>query len=153
MFKRQLIIRRLGGPHMSRAVPASAIPYLTFGHMVYTPFGVNRLNTLWGKSSIPPLGHIESPSQWVLGAFSAGVKWQGRKAEQTAPHSVQVKNAWNYTCAATYIRVLVFNPLYPTGHYMYHHQFNIQQLYALPAPYLYVLYLSENKQRLVSLTA
>jgi len=47
-------------------------------------------------------------------------------------------------------------PLYillkPTGHVM-HHQFNIQQLYALPTLYLCVLYLSENKQRLVPLTA
>ena len=33
-----------------------------------------------------------------------------------------------------------------------HHQFNIQQLHALPALYLCVLYLSENKQRLVPLT-
>ena len=33
------------------------------------------------------------------------------------------------------------------------HQFNIQQLYALPTLYLCVLYLSENKQRLVPLTA
>ena len=32
-------------------------------------------------------------------------------------------------------------------------QFNIQQLYALPTLYLCVLYLSENKQRLVPLTA
>ena len=31
-----------------------------------------------------------------------------------------------------------------------HQQFNIQQLYALPTLYLCVLYLSENKQRLVS---
>jgi hypothetical protein len=30
-----------------------------------------------------------------------------------------------------------------------HHQFNIQQLYALTTLYLCVLYLSENKQRLV----
>jgi len=42
--------------------------------------------------------------------------------------------------------------LYPTGHVM-HHQFNIQQLYALPTLYLCVLYLSENKQRLAPLTA
>jgi len=40
----------------------------------------------------------------------------------------------------------------PTGHVM-HHQFNIQQLYALPTLYLCVLYLSEYKQRLVPLTA
>jgi len=32
-----------------------------------------------------------------------------------------------------------------------YHQFNIQQLYALPTPYLGVKYLSENKQRLVHL--
>ena len=44
------------------------------------------------------------------------------------------------------------NLLKPTGHVM-HHQFNIQQLYILPTLYLCVLYLSENKQRLVPLTA
>jgi hypothetical protein len=45
-----------------------------------------------------------------------------------------------------------FNLLKPTGHVM-HYQFNIQQLYAQPTLYLCALYLSENKQRLVSLTA
>jgi len=44
------------------------------------------------------------------------------------------------------------NHLKPTG-YVMHHQLNIQQLYALPTLYLCVLYLSENKQRLVPLTA
>ena len=44
------------------------------------------------------------------------------------------------------------NLLNPTGHVM-HQQFNIQQMYALPTLYLCVLYLSENKQRLVPLTA
>jgi len=44
------------------------------------------------------------------------------------------------------------NPLKPTGHVM-HQQFNIQQLCALLTLYLCVLYLSENKQRLVPLTA
>ena len=39
----------------------------------------------------------------------------------------------------------------PTGHVM-HQQFNIQQLYVLPTLYLCVLYLSEDKQRLVPLT-
>ena len=52
--------------------------------------------------------------------------------------------------AQTHLRQ--FNLLKPTGHVM-HQQFNIQQLYVLPAVYLCVLYLSENKQRLVSLTA
>ena len=49
-------------------------------------------------------------------------------------------------------RVVCASSLNPTGHVM-HHQFNIQQLYALPTLYLCVLYLSENKQRLVPLTA
>ena len=44
------------------------------------------------------------------------------------------------------------NLLKPTGHVM-RQQFNIQQLYVLPTLYLCVLYLSENKQRLVPLTA
>ena len=44
------------------------------------------------------------------------------------------------------------NLLKPAGHVM-HQQFNIQQLYSLPTLYLCVLYLSENKQRLVPLTA
>ena len=46
----------------------------------------------------------------------------------------------------------IFNLLKPTGHVM-HQLFNIQQLYVLPTLYLCVLYLSENKQRLVPLTA
>ena len=48
--------------------------------------------------------------------------------------------------------VRMFNLLKPTGHVV-HQQFNIQQLYALPSLYLCAFYLSENKQRLVPLTA
>ena len=40
----------------------------------------------------------------------------------------------------------------PTDHVM-HQQFNIQQLCVLPTLYLCVLYLSENKERIVPLTA
>ena len=47
---------------------------------------------------------------------------------------------------------LHLNLLKPTGHVM-HQQFNIQQLYVLPTLYLCVLYLSENKQQVVPLTA
>jgi len=50
------------------------------------------------------------------------------------------------------IKIVTFNLLKPTG-YVMHQQFNIQQLYALPTLCLCVLYLSENKQRLVPLTA
>jgi len=41
--------------------------------------------------------------------------------------------------------VMFFNLLKPTG-YVMHHQFNIQQLCALPTLYLCVLYLSEKEQ-------
>ena len=44
------------------------------------------------------------------------------------------------------------NLLKPTG-YVMQNKFNIQQLYTLPTLYLCVLYLSENKQRLVPLIA
>ena len=50
------------------------------------------------------------------------------------------------------LHVSSINLLKPTG-YVMHQQFNIQQLYALPTLYLCVLYLSQNKQRLVPLTA
>ena len=49
-------------------------------------------------------------------------------------------------------KIIYFNILKPTGHVM-HQQFKIHQLYVLPTLYLCVLYLSENKQRLVPLTA
>ena len=57
-----------------------------------------------------------------------------------------------YVCACKNHTENKFNLLQPTG-YVMHQQFNIQQLYALPTLYLCVLYLSENKQRLVPLTA
>ena len=44
------------------------------------------------------------------------------------------------------------NLLKSTG-YVMHQQFNIQQLYVLPTLYLFLLYLSKNKQRLVPLTS
>ena len=51
-----------------------------------------------------------------------------------------------------YVMHQQFNLLKRTG-YVMHQQFNIQQSYVLPTLYLCVLYLSENKQRLVPLTS
>jgi len=59
---------------------------------------------------------------------------------------------WIQSKTSQIVTVIHFNLLKPTG-YVMHHQINIQQLYALPTLYLCVLYLSENKQRLVPLTA
>ena len=61
----------------------------------------------------------------------------------------QQTNALDSAATGTKFCVILLNP---TGHVM-HQQFNIQQLYVLPTLYLCVLYLSENKQRLVLLTA
>ena len=58
----------------------------------------------------------------------------------------------DYIHKLNFISSIDVNLLKPTGHVM-QQQFNIQQLYALPTLYLCVLYLSENKQRLVPLTA
>ena len=52
----------------------------------------------------------------------------------------------------TWLLVQEMNLLNPTG-YVLHHQFNIQQLPALPTLYLCVLYLYEYNRRTVPLTA
>ena len=94
-----------------------------------------------------------------------------RSAFQICPNKIHMKSATSVgapcvsVCSATVLcdfRVtqiawhsifsICLNLLNPTGHVM-HQQFNIQQLYALPTLYLCVSYLSENKQRLVPLTA
>jgi len=82
---------------------------------------------------------------------------------RTVHHNLQCTFIYQQRCTTctvlifSHISVLVptrfgVKPLQPTGHVM-HKQCNIQQLYALPTLYLWVLYLSENKQRLVPLTA
>jgi hypothetical protein len=58
----------------------------------------------------------------------------------------------NKTPGFSQISAELINVLKPNSEVM-HQQFNIQQLYALPTLYLCILYLSENKQRLVPLTA
>ena len=65
-------------------------------------------------------------------------------SEMKSVYSAVRTGALNKAVCASYLN--------PTGHVM-HQQFNIQQLYAVPTLYLCVLYLSENKQRLVPLTA
>jgi hypothetical protein len=54
-----------------------------------------------------------------------------------------------YLCNRNGFHVKLLNPTC----FVMNQQFNIQQLYVLPTLYLCVLYLSENKQRLVPLTA
>jgi hypothetical protein len=67
------------------------------------------------------------------------------------PFNERVYRVYIYIYICIYKNSFYTNILKPTSHVM-HHQFNIQKLYALPTLYLCVLYLSENKQRLVPLT-
>jgi len=64
----------------------------------------------------------------------------------------QMKSVYSAVRTGSLNKAVCSSSLKPTGHVM-HQQFNIQQLYVLPTMYLCVLYLSENKQRLVPLTA
>jgi hypothetical protein len=48
-------------------------------------------------SSPPDLGPTQPPIQWVPGALSLGLKWQGRESDNSRPYSAEVKNAWNCT--------------------------------------------------------
>ena len=61
-------------------------------------------------------------------------------------------DTFDYGMRERIFKKIYFNLLKPTGHVM-NQQFNIQQLYVLPTLYLCVWFLSENKQRLVPLTA
>ena len=77
-----------------------------------------------------------------------GILWNGFITAQKQYCGVTKHRKAQYS-RTSLIRI---NLLKPTGHVM-HQQFNIQQLYVLPTLYLCVLYLSENKQRPVPLTA
>jgi len=63
-----------------------------------------------------------------------------------------MKSVYSAVRTGSLNKAVCASSLKPTG-YVMHQQFNIQQMYALPTLYLCVLYLSENKQRLVPLTA
>ena len=58
----------------------------------------------------------------------------------------------SFTCKDRYDVPGFVNLLKPTGHVMYR-KFNIHESYSFLTQYLCVLYLSENKQRLVPLTS
>ena len=87
--------------------------------------------------------------------WASGPDWKG--AENFTPTGIlspdrPARRQLLYRLRYLAYHLPVLNLLNPTGR-VKHHQFNIQQLYALPTLYLCVLYLSENKQRLVPLTA
>ena len=89
----------------------------------------------------------------MITGFFCGVQYVTTKylCYVTLSDTLGSYNLWEITNTYS-VKFSYINLLKPTGHVM-HHKFNIQQLYVLPTLYLCVLYLSENKQRLVPLTA
>jgi hypothetical protein len=54
-------------------------------------------DSLFSTSSRPALGPTQPPIQWVLGAFSPGLKQHGREADHSPPADAEVKKMWIYT--------------------------------------------------------
>jgi hypothetical protein len=97
-----------------------------------------------------PLGRLMS--QRGLAATHAGLL-AGRCAETVGRSCVGHRNVLQ-SIAAVYVQMKnCFTTHRCLFNLLKHQQFNIQQLYALPTLYLCVLCFSENKQRLVPLTA
>ena len=91
----------------------------------------------------------------IVGLYVSTFEWPSSFLLQESFVRMPVSLWMLPSCVFCLVRIFVsvsVNLLKPTGHVM-HRQFNIQQLYILPTLYLCVLYLSENKQRLVKLTA
>jgi hypothetical protein len=49
------------------------------------------------------LGPTHSPTQWVPGALSQGVKYLGLEDDYSPPPSAEVKNVWHYTSTPPYV--------------------------------------------------
>jgi len=56
---------------------------------------------LFSKATIPALGPMGCPVQWVLGAFSSGIKWRVQEAGSAPPYGVRVKNVQTVLPLAT----------------------------------------------------
>jgi hypothetical protein len=63
---------------------------------VWVPSPSRVKNFLFSTLSRPVLGSTQPPIQWVPGALSPGVKWQGREADHSPPTSAEVKKMWIY---------------------------------------------------------
>ena len=107
------------------------------------------------QDEVTEVGRIVGGDGWLEKVHNRE-EWKKLLRRERNRHILHMPREWmnypRFSSCRKLLRSEVLNLLKPTGHVM-HHQFNIQQLYALPTLYLCVLYLSENKQRLVPLTA
>ena len=119
------------------------INYVAFLHIVIIIIIITLFGNYWSK---------RAKSKFRKFRFF-DIKFKRRKfpSARCALEAVAIDSGTDILTARS-VSVNTINVLKPAGHVM-HHQFNLQQLYALPSLYLCVLYLSENKQRLVPLTA
>ena len=106
---------------------------------------VRKISLQGSQSSLPGWIRTLSCDDWIENTFSSTLHF----AFVVYFHLLLGFQRRIYFSGLSYWNINLLNP---TGHVM-HQQFNIQQLYALPTLYLCVLYLSENKQRLVPLIA
>jgi hypothetical protein len=49
------------------------------------------------------MGPTQPPIQWVPWAISLGIKWWAREVDHPCPFNAEVKNAWSYTYAPSYV--------------------------------------------------
>jgi len=132
---------------------------------VYSAVRTGSLNKAVCASSVKPTGHVmhqqfNIQQLYVLPhtVFMCFVFiWEQRA--NCVTYSInwlvfmtEMKSVYSAVRTGSLNKAVCASSLKPTGHVI-HQQFNIQQLYALPTLYLCVLCLSENKQRLVPLTA
>jgi hypothetical protein len=53
-------------------------------------------------ASRPDVGPTQPPIKWVPRALTLGVKWLGRKADNSPQFNVEVENVCSYTCTPQY---------------------------------------------------
>jgi len=138
--------------------------FITQMKSVYSAVRTGSLTKAVWATSLNPTGHVmhqqfNIQQLYVLPTIFMCFEFISEQTANCATYSIkwlvfitQLKSAYRAVRTASLNKAVCAASSKPTGHVM-HHQFNIQQLYALPTLYLCVLYLSENKQRLVTLTA
>ena len=138
--------------YLNKAVCASSLK--STGHVMHQQFNIQQLYVL--RTLYLCVLYLSENKHTTCVTYS--INWLVFITEMKSVYSAIRTGSFNKAVCASclkgfiFLDVTYFNLLKPTG-YVMHHQFSIQQLYALPTLYLCVLYLSENKQRLVPLTA